>query len=107
MALQIRQVLVLYLITIFSLVSSYNSLKKDPLSCNYFEEVVAAGYDPQAYPSYFSTIEDGKFKDLMRPRTEVLSLQRLGITSTSTKTVNVDDFGATGDGADDTEVRTH
>ncbi|XWS59132.1 hypothetical protein CRYUN_Cryun08bG0095900 [Craigia yunnanensis] len=86
MALQIRQAL-------------------DPPSYkNYFEEVAAAGYDPQAYPSYFSTIEDGKFKDLMRPRTEVLSLQRLGITSTSTKTVNVDDFGATGDGINDTEA---
>ncbi|XWS56271.1 hypothetical protein CRYUN_Cryun09bG0071500 [Craigia yunnanensis] len=106
MALQFRQVLVLYFITIFSLFSRYNSLKKDPASYNYFEEVVAAGYDPQAYPSYFSTIQDGKLKDLVKPMTEVLNLRRLGniIRSTSTKTVNVNDFGATGDGTDDTEA---
>ncbi|XWS43145.1 hypothetical protein CRYUN_Cryun16bG0077500 [Craigia yunnanensis] len=106
MALPIRQVLVvLYFITSFSLFSRYNTLKEDPPSYNnYIEEVVAAGYDPQAYPSYFSTIEDGKFRDLMRSRTEVLTLQRLDIKSTSTKIVNVDDFRANGDGTDDTEA---
>ncbi|XVF56129.1 hypothetical protein PTKIN_Ptkin06aG0092200 [Pterospermum kingtungense] len=109
MGVQTRQVLVvIYVITFFSLFSRYNTLKEDPPSSynNYFEEVVAAGYDPQAYPSYFSTIiEDGKFKDLIRPRSEILSLQRLGtITSTSAKTVNVDNFGATADGTDDTEA---
>ena len=109
MALQFRQVVVPYFITVFSLFSRYNSLKKDPPSYNYFEEVVAAGYDPQAYPSYFTTIQDGKLKGLVRTMTEVLSLRRLGniIRSTSTKTVKVDDFGATGDGTDDTEVIQH
>ncbi|XVF75795.1 hypothetical protein PTKIN_Ptkin13bG0215700 [Pterospermum kingtungense] len=110
MGLQIRQALILYFITIFSLFSRYNSLKiKDiPPSYNnnnYFEEV---GYDPQPYPSYFSTIQYGKqLKGLMRPVTEVLGLQRLSmdiITSTSAKIVNVDDFGATGDGTDDTKA---
>ncbi|XP_022742038.1 polygalacturonase-like [Durio zibethinus] len=109
MALNIRQVV--YFITIFSFFTRYNSLKKDPPSYNYIEEVVADGYDPQAYPSYFSTIEDGMLKDLMCPMTDVLSQQGLGnevdiITSTSTKTIiNVNDFGATGDGTtDDTEA---
>ncbi|XVE95966.1 hypothetical protein REPUB_Repub02eG0181100 [Reevesia pubescens] len=107
MAQQIRQlVLLLNFITVFSLFSRYNSFKEDPPSHHtYFENVLeAGGYDPQAYPSYFSTIQDGKFKSLIQPRSEVLSLQRLGIKSTSTKTVNVDDFGATGDGTDDTEA---
>lgn len=108
MALQIRQ-LIQHFIIVFSLFSRYNALKEDP-RYNYYKEVVA-GYDPQAYPSYVSTLEDGEFKDLIRPSAEVLSLSRLGevdiITSTSTKTVNVDDFGATGDGDDDTQVSTH
>lgn len=114
MAVQTRQILLaLYFTIFFSLFSSYNTLKEGPPSSfnnhnNYFEEVVGGGgYDPQAYPSYFSTIiEDGNFKDLIRPRTEILSLQRFGITSTSAKTVNVDDFGATADGTDDTQVIT-
>ncbi|KAK6232215.1 hypothetical protein SCA6_002288 [Theobroma cacao] len=105
MALQIRQ-LIQHFIIVFSLFSRYNALKEDP-RYNYYKEVVA-GYDPQAYPSYVSTLEDGEFKDLIRPSAEVLSLSRLGevdiITSTSTKTVNVDDFGATGDGDDDTQA---
>ncbi|XVE75625.1 hypothetical protein DITRI_Ditri12bG0108300 [Diplodiscus trichospermus] len=111
MGLQITQVLSLYFITLFSLFSRYNSLKNDPPSYDYLEQVEAAGYDPQAYPFYFSTIEDhGKLKDdVMRTMNEVLGFQRLGnevdiITSTSTKQVNVDDFGATGDGTDGTEA---
>ncbi|XVF82241.1 hypothetical protein PTKIN_Ptkin16aG0029600 [Pterospermum kingtungense] len=111
MGVQTRQILVVvYFIIFFSLFSRYNTFKEkeDPPSSynNYFEEVVAAGYDPQAYLSYFSTIiEDGNFKDLIKLRSEILSLQRLGtITSTSAKTVNVDDFGATADGTDDTEA---
>ncbi|XVE61146.1 hypothetical protein DITRI_Ditri06bG0016600 [Diplodiscus trichospermus] len=107
MARQTRQVqLALYFIIFFSLFSRYNTLKEDPPSSynNYFEVAAAAGYDPQAYPSYFSAIGDGKFKYLMRPTTDIRSLRRLGITSTSTILVDVDDFGATSDGADDTEA---
>ncbi|PPD68695.1 hypothetical protein GOBAR_DD34429 [Gossypium barbadense] len=106
---QTRQVVVLYFITIFSLFSRYNSLEKDPPppSYNYFEDLVSAGYDPQAYPSYFTTtIDDGHFKDLISQRTQVISqLQKLGVTSApSTKTVNVNDFGATGDATQDTRA---
>lgn len=106
---QTRQVVVLYFITIFSLFSRYNSLEKDPPppSYNYFKDLVSAGYDPQAYPSYFTTtIDDGHFKDLISQRTQVISqLQKLGVTSApSTKTVNVDDFGATGDATQDTQA---
>ncbi|XVF82239.1 hypothetical protein PTKIN_Ptkin16aG0029400 [Pterospermum kingtungense] len=107
MSVQTRQVLVvIYFIILFSLFSRYNTFKEDPPSSynNYIKEVVAAGYDPEAYLSYFSTIiEDGNFMDLIKLRSEILSLQRLG-TSTSAKTVNVDDFGATADGTDDTEA---
>ncbi|KAE8718605.1 Detected protein of unknown function [Hibiscus syriacus] len=91
---QIRQ---LVIITIFSLFSRYNSLEEGPFPpYNYFEDV-SAGYDPQAYPSYFTTIQYANFEDLI---SQMNQLQRIGIiTSPSTKTVNVDDFGATGDDA--------
>ncbi|XP_039008431.1 polygalacturonase-like [Hibiscus syriacus] len=87
----------LFIIIIFSLFSRYNSLEDGPTP--YFEDVVSAGYDPQAYPSYFTTIQHANFEDLI---SQTNQLQTLGIiTSPSTKTVNVDDFGATGDDAND------
>ncbi|XP_039003410.1 polygalacturonase-like [Hibiscus syriacus] len=89
----------LVIITIFSLFSRYNSFEDGPPPPNYFEDVVSAGYDPQAYPSYFTTIQHANFEDLISHTNQ---LQRLGIiTSPSTKTVNLDDFGATGDDAND------
>ncbi|OMO71276.1 Glycoside hydrolase, family 28 [Corchorus capsularis] len=102
MASQIRK-LVLYLLTLFSLFSSYHSLednyKVPPYNNHYLEEVVA-GYEPQAYPSYFSPLlEDGPMAH---------SFQRFGkvddfitSSSTKTKTVVVDQFGAKGNGYDD------
>ncbi|GMJ14812.1 ARABIDOPSIS DEHISCENCE ZONE POLYGALACTURONASE 1 [Hibiscus trionum] len=87
-----RHVTQLVIITIFSLFSRYSSLEDGPPSpYNYFEDVVSAGYDPLAYPSYLTT------KDLFSHTTQLLIP-----TSPSTKTVNVDHFGATGDADDDT-----
>ena len=65
--------------------------------------------DFQAYPSYSSLLQDGKFKGLIKQRPETFSLERFGEVLEkipgSGKTVNVDDFGAKGDGSsDDTRV---
>ncbi|KAL5556210.1 hypothetical protein UlMin_038446 [Ulmus minor] len=61
--------------------------------------------DFQAYPSYFSLLQDGKFKGLIKQRPETFSLERFGEVLDkipgSCKTVNVDDFGAKGDGSSD------
>ncbi|KAL5556207.1 hypothetical protein UlMin_038443 [Ulmus minor] len=61
--------------------------------------------DFQAYPSYFSLLQDGKFKGLIKQRPETFSLERFGEVLEkipgSGKTVNVDDFGAKGDGSSD------
>jgi hypothetical protein len=76
-------------------------LKDDRLR-HYYED--QSGYGSQAYPSYFSTIEDGAFKHLIKQRTDALSLKKfykVGTISTSGKTVDVNDFGAKGDGTDD------
>lgn len=81
-------------------------------------EISNHGYDSQAYdPSYFvsSTINlDGEFEGLIEEIThDAQSLKsidhRVDSIATSRKTViNVNDFGAQGDGVyDDTEVRTY
>ncbi|KAK8600630.1 hypothetical protein V6N12_050483 [Hibiscus sabdariffa] len=95
----------LVIITIFSLFSRYSSLEEGPPPpYNYFEDVVSAGYDPLAYPSYLSTLQDGNSKDFISHTTQLLTLQRLGLTSPSTITLIVDHFGATGDAANDTQA---
>ncbi|XP_022766693.1 polygalacturonase-like [Durio zibethinus] len=92
------------IIIFFSLFSTY-----------YLGEV--SGYNAQAHanPSYFSSIWDGKLKGFFKQTTRGLTLHRFddnrenfsslpaggGPTS---KTVSVDDFGAKGDGTDDTEA---
>ncbi|KAJ4822872.1 hypothetical protein Tsubulata_046049 [Turnera subulata] len=101
-----------YLLIIFlSIIAPcYNCLQEDPLN-NYIEEISSA-YDSQAYPSMSShlssSIADGGFQDLIRLKGDVLSLERsshkVGGSSTSVKTVSVDDFGAKADGTDDTQA---
>ncbi|PON32485.1 Glycoside hydrolase [Parasponia andersonii] len=68
------------------------------------EETSENDFLKQAYPSYFGMVEDGKFKGLIKVRTDVLSLEKVGGTPTSVKMVNVKNFGAKGDGNDDTEA---
>lgn len=79
----------------------------DPSYSNnyYLDEIYEYGYDSKAYPSYLSSIEDGKSKDLIKLRTQILSLKNVGGFSKRGKTVNVDDFGAKADGTDDTKVQ--
>lgn len=76
----------------------------------YSSSISRVPYDSRAYPaSYSSTTVDGEFKDLIGELGNVFSLKSfdgVGTISTSAKTVlNVDDFGAKGDGIhDDTQV---
>ncbi|KAF8403803.1 hypothetical protein HHK36_011909 [Tetracentron sinense] len=85
------------------------SLQEDPLSSYLDHEV--SGYDTQAYPSYFDTNDrfEPKFTSLIEYEHEIISLKRfddVGCSAISDiEVVNVDDFGAKGDGTeDDTEA---
>ncbi|KAE8098799.1 hypothetical protein FH972_016836 [Carpinus fangiana] len=93
------------LIIMLTFISCYSTLQEDPLR-HYSDQ--ESGYDSQAYPSYLSTVDDGAFNNLIKQRSDVLSLRkfdRLGSISSSGKTVNVNDYGAKGDGSyDDTEA---
>ncbi|KAA8518187.1 hypothetical protein F0562_015661 [Nyssa sinensis] len=67
-----------------------------------------SAYDFQAYPSYFS-FKDMEFEDSMDIASTMPMLRKpfevRKLAAASVKTVNVDDFGAKGDGrTDDTEV---
>uniref|UniRef100_A0A7N2M460 Polygalacturonase n=1 Tax=Quercus lobata TaxID=97700 RepID=A0A7N2M460_QUELO len=62
-----------------------------------------------SFISCYSTLQkDPRFKDVIKQSTHVLRLKRfdriLGTISTSGKTINVNDYGAKGDGTDDTEA---
>lgn len=68
----------------------------------------AFGYDTQAYPSYLRMLEDGSFINYMRAQVrddDHILHNMVDENATWLQTVNVDDFGAKGDGTeDDTEV---
>ncbi|XP_042484990.1 polygalacturonase-like isoform X2 [Macadamia integrifolia] len=96
--------------------SCYSILQEDPFS-NYLDEVSV--YNTLVYPNYpnyFSTVDDreGDFesisKSLMNYKTEISTLEQLdqvGSLATSVTVVNVDDYGAKGDGRDDTENKNY
>ncbi|KAH7557278.1 hypothetical protein JRO89_XS11G0100700 [Xanthoceras sorbifolium] len=95
MALQ-RHFVPIISIIFLSLVSCCFCLPDQNPPYNYLDE--AYGYDSRAYPSYFTTINvDGKFKDLIKPRTQFITLKKVSA-------VSVDDFGAKGDGTDDSQA---
>ncbi|KAJ4969962.1 hypothetical protein NE237_003061 [Protea cynaroides] len=89
--------------------TQHGILQEDPLS-NYLDE--ASVYNTRAYPTYFSTINrEDEFEPILRNlinyQTEISALQQLdqvGSPATSVTVVNVDDYGAKGDGTDDTEA---
>ncbi|KAM4079553.1 hypothetical protein ACB094_09G124600 [Castanea mollissima] len=86
MAQQIRKLLPFF-VFMLSFISCYSTLQKDPLR-------------------HFG--EESGFKNVIKQSTHVLRLKRfdriLGTISTSGKTINVNDYGAKGDGTDDTEI---
>ncbi|KAJ9181100.1 hypothetical protein P3X46_009266 [Hevea brasiliensis] len=105
-------IILLLLLSIIIIIPSYDCLQGDTLN-HYLEEEEegggeAFGYDSQAYPSYFSPIEDGQFKDFIKLRsTNVLNLKifdKVGSIPTSVKTVSVDDFRANSNDIDDAEA---
>ncbi|CBI24904.3 unnamed protein product, partial [Vitis vinifera] len=90
-----------------------NDFQDDPLA-NFLDQ--APGYDPSAYPSFFGTIHDDRNDDFeerfanlkMEYEPEIIDSMRydqLGTPATLLGEVNVDDYGAEGDGiTDDTEA---
>ncbi|XP_043693413.1 polygalacturonase-like [Telopea speciosissima] len=90
--------------------SCYSILQEDQLS-TYLDE--SSVYDTRTYPNYFRTIDDreNEFEPVLRNfinyKTEISTLEQfdqVGNLATSIKVVNVDDYGAKGDGRDDTEA---
>ncbi|XP_065856633.1 polygalacturonase [Euphorbia lathyris] len=103
--------IVLIVFSIF-LPSSYDCFQLDTSTINdYIEEssTYETSNQPYAsYPSYFSPIQDGpNSNDFFKLTSNFLNFKiydQVGVTSTSVKTVNVRDFGAKGDGSDDTQA---
>ena len=87
MAQQIRYLLPVFVFMLSFNISCYSTLQKDPLR-------------------HFG--EESGFKVVIKQSTHILRLKRfdriLGTISTSGKTINVNNYGAKGDGTDDTEV---
>eukprot|EP00261_Vitis_vinifera_P038521 XP_019079764.1 PREDICTED: polygalacturonase-like isoform X3 [Vitis vinifera] len=90
-----------------------SSFQDDPLG-NFLEQT--PGYDPSAYPSFFGTVDKDRADDFgvsftnlqMEYEPEIVESMRydhLGTPATSQGEVNVENFGAEGDGeTDDTEA---
>lgn len=94
------------LIPFFFIILSFVSCSLQDIPLNkYVEE--ASQFGSQAYPSYFDMIDDGGnfSKDLIKQSSDVLGLKSFDKVDGTSASVNVNDFGAEGDGeTDDTEV---
>ncbi|XP_037491841.1 polygalacturonase isoform X2 [Jatropha curcas] len=95
---------IIFLVSII-IIPCYNCFQQDTLN-DYLEEEIS-GYDnsqPYAYPSYFSSIDDGWSKHFRNLRTDnVLNLKIFDKVGSVNK-ISVDDFGAKADGTDDTQA---
>ncbi|KAJ1429954.1 Pectin lyase fold/virulence factor [Sesbania bispinosa] len=94
MALLRHHLFLSFTILIISFVACYTTLQEDPLSTT-------------VYIDHSTSIHDGgTFNNLIIKQTtdDILSLNKFGGTSRSLKRVNVNDYGATGNGTDDTEA---
>ncbi|XP_058075590.1 polygalacturonase-like [Magnolia sinica] len=90
--------------------SCYSNLLEDPLSAFNHE---ALPYEKGAYPTYFGTIDevDHEFGNQISTTTQFgrsifssLRFDQVGSPESSATVVNVKDFGAKGDGTDDTKA---
>ncbi|GFY98232.1 pectin lyase-like superfamily protein [Actinidia rufa] len=89
-----------------SFILGYTSaVHEDPPHDYHLEEY---GYDFKAYPSYITTIVDNDFGSSMSHENGIFGLRKVDYgmdrVLDASKTVNVDDFGAKGDGSDDTKA---
>uniref|UniRef100_A0A803P6K3 endo-polygalacturonase n=1 Tax=Cannabis sativa TaxID=3483 RepID=A0A803P6K3_CANSA len=77
---------------------------------NLVEDTSSNDFLQQAYPSYFDMVDDGsKFKGIIniKESVDILTMEKkVGdqTDSNKLKTINVNDYGAKGDGNDDTEA---
>ncbi|XP_062005466.1 polygalacturonase-like [Rosa rugosa] len=101
---------IFFIIIIVNIISSIScdrstTLQENTLE-NFVDEASGTGYDSQAYPSYWSMIDDSddNLEDLIEQSTDdVLTLK--SSDQVAVTTVSVNDFGAKGDGeTDDTEA---
>lgn len=110
-----RYVFPFFLIIMSFFVSCYSNSIHEEVSVvldhnHLVDEEEAFGYDSQAYPSYVSILEDNKFGDLINQTTDdnlppsLKSFSKLLENKAAATWLNVNDFGAKGDGTDDTEV---
>ncbi|KAL2479989.1 Polygalacturonase ADPG1 [Abeliophyllum distichum] len=92
-----------FILIVFSLISCCISLHNDLLD-NYIQE--DSGYDFRAFPSYFSLTKGIKLHNSSKIETRGYShFNKFRILAASTKTINVHNFGAQGDGRrDDTKA---
>ncbi|XP_009336112.2 LOW QUALITY PROTEIN: polygalacturonase [Pyrus x bretschneideri] len=97
----------------FSTTSCYGSSFQEVNSLHSYIDHVdkESGYNSRVYHSYMDTTEGFKSMELIRPRTQLFSSRKInkiagGIATSSApaKTISVDDFGAKGNGADDTQA---
>ncbi|KAL2479987.1 Polygalacturonase ADPG1 [Abeliophyllum distichum] len=92
-----------FILIVLSLISCCVSLRNDLLD-NYIEE--DSGYDFRAFPSYFGLAKGIKLHNSSKIETDRYShFNKFQILAASTKTINVHNFGAQGDGrSDDTKA---
>ncbi|KAM7524525.1 hypothetical protein LguiA_014427 [Lonicera macranthoides] len=100
----------------FTIIIVINILLSLTLCCNgdfmpdniYIDDQEEYGYDFKGYPSYFGTIEDNMFLDPVKAETSgsgsFFDLMKKGNLEASAKLVNVENFGAKGDGSTDDTV---
>lgn len=109
MALQ-KHLVLFYVVVSFCAASCYSSGFQEVNSLHSFvDHEKESGYNSRAHPSNMNTIEGVKFMEFIKPRAQLFSSRKLeraagSKSSSSVKTISVANFGAKGNGADDTRV---
>ncbi|BFG42913.1 hypothetical protein CerSpe_291870 [Prunus speciosa] len=109
MALQ-KHLVLFYVVVSFCAASCYSSGFQEVNSLRSFvDHEKESGYNSRAHPSYMNTIEGVEFMEFIKPRAQLFSSRKLeraagSKSSSSVKTISVANFGAKGNGADDTQA---